>query len=224
MKTIAAVWIAASLFAGHAAFAADTWNVDPDHSSAQFAVKHLSVSTVRGELGKVSGTLVYDEKDVTKSKVDCAIDVKALNTREEKRDNHLRSDAFFDVEHFPSITFVSTKVQKVSKGKLKITGDLTIRGKTKATVLDVDFPATAVEADGDTHLGAMATTTINRQDFGVAWNTSVSSGGLLVGDDVKVTIDMDFIKSKTAAPAAAASPAPSTKPATTPPAGVKTKK
>ncbi|HVO31315.1 MAG TPA: YceI family protein [bacterium] len=213
MRFAPVVVLSATLALSGSAFAeTSSWTVDPEHSSAQFAVKHLGLSNVRGEMGKVTGTLVYDDKDVSKSTVEATIDVKAINTREEKRDAHLRSDAFFDVEHHPNITFKSTKVAKAGKGKLKVTGDLTIREKTKPVVLDVDFPGTPVTAYGDTHLSAEATTKINRQDFGVSWNTTVDTGGLLVGDEVSITIEMDFVKvkaAKDAAPAASVAPAAS---------------
>lgn len=214
MKRIATAAAAVLALSSASAFAApSTWSVDPEHSSAQFAVKHLGLSTVRGEMGKVGGTLTYDDKDVTKSKVTATVDATAISTREEKRDTHLKSDAFFNVEKYPTITFTSTKVVKVSKGKLKVTGDLTMRDKTKSVVLDVEFPGDQVTAYGDTHMAATATTKVNRQDFGISWNTTVDTGGLLVGDDVSITIDMDFVKAKAEAPAATpAAPAPTPKP------------
>lgn len=209
------------LASGAARAETSTWNVDPDHSSAEFAVRHLGLSNVRGEMGKVTGTLTYDDKDVTKSVVDATIDVKAINTREEKRDAHLRSDAFFDVEKFPNITFKSTKITKAGKGKLKVKGDLTIRGKTNSVVLDVDFPGTPVTAYGDTHMSAEATTRINRQDYGVSWNTTVDTGGLLVGDEVSITLEMDFVKAK---PAKDAAPEATAAPSATPETKTKAKK
>lgn len=201
-------------FAGSASAATSTWHFDTEHSSAMFAVKHLGLSTVHGEMGKVTGTLHYDDADVTKSSVEATIDVTAINTREPKRDAHLKSDAFFDVAKYPNITFKSKKVEKAGDGALKVSGDLTIRGKTNPVVLDVDFTGQQVTAYGDTHMAASATTKINRQDYGVSWNTTVDTGGLLVGDDVKIELDMDFVKDKAPVKDETASAKPDPKPKT----------
>jgi polyisoprenoid-binding protein YceI len=170
------------------------YDIDSSHTSAQFSVKHMMVTNVRGELGKVVGTIHYDEKDVSKSSVDVVIDATAINTREPKRDEHLRSPDFFDVEKFPSLTFKSTKVQKDGKG-LKVTGDLTIRGVTKPVVLAVEGLTPELKDPwGNVKRGTMATTRINRKDFGLNWNKTLETGGVLVGDDVAITIDVQLSK------------------------------
>lgn len=175
--------------------ATSTWQIDPAHSSAQFAVRHMAISTVRGAFSKVTGTILLDDKDVTKSTVNVAIDVTTVDTREPDRDNDLRSDKFFDVAHYPTMTFKSKKVDQVAPGKLKVTGDLTIRGTTKEIVLDVDVPSAAIKDPwGNTRSAATATTKVNRQDFGVKWNATLDNGGVVVGDDVSITIDVELVK------------------------------
>ncbi len=146
------------------------WKIDPAHSSAQFSVRHLAISTVRGAFSKVTGSVVVDDKDIAKSTVDVTIDVSTVDTREPGRDNDLRSDHFFDVAHFPTMTFKSKKVEQVAPGKLKVTGDLTIRGTTKEVVLDVEGPTAPVKDPwGNVRAAVTATTKVNRQDFGVKW-------------------------------------------------------
>jgi polyisoprenoid-binding protein YceI len=175
--------------------ATSEWKIDPQHSSAQFSVRHMGISTVRGAFSKVNGTILLDDKDVTKSTVDVSIDVTTVDTREPARDNDLRSDKFFDVAHFPSMTFKSKKVEQVAPGKLKVTGDLTIRGATKEVVLDVEGPTAPMKDPwGLTRAAATATTKINRQDFGVKWNATLDNGGVVVGDDVNITIDTEMVK------------------------------
>jgi polyisoprenoid-binding protein YceI len=175
--------------------ATSEWKIDPQHSSAQFSVRHMGISTVRGAFSKVNGTIVLDDKDITKSTVDVSIDVTTVDTREPARDNDLRSDKFFDVAHFPSMTFKSKKVEQLAPGKLKVTGDLTIRGTTKEVVLDVDGPTAPVKDPwGFARAAATATTKINRQDFGVKWNATLDNGGVVVGDDVNITIDTEMVK------------------------------
>jgi polyisoprenoid-binding protein YceI len=175
--------------------ATSTWKFDPQHSSAQFSVRHMAISTVRGAFSKVNGTVVLDDQDITKSTVEVSIDVATVDTREPARDKDLRSDHFFDVEHFPSMTFKSKKVEQVSPGKLKVTGDLTIRGTTKEVVLDVEGPTAPVKDPwGNQRAAANATAKINRQDFGVKWNATLDNGGVVVGDDVNITIDAEMTK------------------------------
>jgi polyisoprenoid-binding protein YceI len=179
--------------------ATSNWQIDPQHSSAQFAVRHMAISTVRGAFSKVSGTLMLDDKDITKSSVEVSIEVSAVDTREPDRDKDLRSERFFDVAHYPTMTFKSKRVEQIAPGKLKVTGDLTIRGTTKEVVLDVDGPTAPVKDPwGNQRLAAMATTKINRQDYGVKWNATLDNGGVVVGDDVNITIDVELIQ-KTAA-------------------------
>jgi polyisoprenoid-binding protein YceI len=178
-----------------AAAATSTWQIDPAHSAAQFAVKHLAISTVRGAFTSVKGTVQFDDKDITKSSVDVTIDVNSVDTRQPDRDKDLRSDHFFDAEHFPTITFKSKRVEQLSSGKLKITGDLTIHGITKEVVLDVDGPTAPVKDPwGNQRMAINATTKINRQDFGVKWNATMDNGGVVVGDEVSITIDAEMVQ------------------------------
>ncbi len=175
--------------------AASGWKIDPAHSSAQFSVRHMAISTVRGAFSKVNGVIALDDKDITKSTVDVTIEVTTVDTREPGRDNDLRSDKFFDVAHFPTMTFKSKKVEQLSPGKLKVTGDLTIRGTTKEVVLDVEGPTAPVKDPwGNQRAAATATAKVNRQDFGVKWNATMDNGGVVVGDDVNITIDVEMIK------------------------------
>ncbi len=177
-----------------AAAATSTWQIDPAHSAAQFAVKHLAISTVRGAFTSVKGTVQFDDKDITKSSVDVTIDVNSVDTRQPDRDKDLRSDHFFDAEHFPAITFKSKRVEQLSPDKLKITGDLTIHGITKEVVLDVDGPTAPVKDPwGNQRMAINATTKINRQNFGVKWNATMDNGGVVVGDEVSITIDAEMI-------------------------------
>jgi polyisoprenoid-binding protein YceI len=178
-----------------AAAATSTWQIDPAHSAAQFAVKHLAISTVRGAFTSLKGTVQFDDKDITKSSVDVTIEVNSVDTRQPDRDKDLRSDHFFDAEHFPTITFKAKRVEQVSPGKLKITGDLTIHGTTKEVVLDVDGPTAPVKDPwGNQRMAINATTKINRQDFGVKWNATMDNGGVVVADDVSITIDAEMIQ------------------------------
>jgi polyisoprenoid-binding protein YceI len=155
----------------------------------------MAISTVRGAFSKVTGTVALDDKDIAKSTVDVTIDVSTVDTREPARDNDLRSDRFFDVAHFPTMTFKSKKVEQVAPGKLKVTGDLTIRGVTKEVVLDVDGPTAPVKDPwGNQRVAVNATTKVNRQDYGVKWNATMDNGGVVVGDDVSITIDAELVK------------------------------
>ncbi len=175
--------------------ATSTWQIDPQHSSAQFAVRHLGLSTVRGAFSKLSGTMVLDDQDITKSSVEVTIDVNTVDTREPDRDKDLRSERFFDVAHFPTMTFKSKKVEQLAPGKLRVTGDLTIRGTSREVTLDVDGPTNPVKDPwGNQRLAATATTKIKRQDYGVKWNAKLDNGGVVVGDDVNITLDVEMIQ------------------------------
>ncbi|HVO56423.1 MAG TPA: YceI family protein [Dongiaceae bacterium] len=175
--------------------AVTTWQIDPQHTAAQFAVKHLMISTVRGQFKGVTGTVNWDDQDPAKSTVDVTIDATTVDTSEPKRDAHLKSPDFFDVAKYPTITFKSKKVEQVSAGKLKITGDLTIHGVTKEAVLDVEGPTAPVKDPwGNTRVAANATTKVNRQDYGVKWNANMDGGGVVVGDEVTITIDLEMTK------------------------------
>jgi len=170
-----------------------TYQIDPRHSSAQFAVTHLMISTVRGEFHGVTGAVVVDDSDVAKSSVDVTIDATTVDTREPDRDKHLKSADFFDVANHPTITFKSTKVEAAEPGKLKVSGDLTIRGVTKQVVLDVTVPKSPIKDPwGQQRTAVSGTTKINRQDFGVAWNKSLDSGGVVVGDSVDINLDVEM--------------------------------
>lgn len=187
---VAAAWLLAPSLA-----AASSWQIDSAHSSAQFAVSHLMVSTVRGTLGKVTGNVTLDESDITKSSVSATIDATGIDTREAKRDEHLRSPDFLDTKQFPTITFTSTKVEKLDERRFQVTGDLTLRGVTKPVVLTVEGSPTPMQDPfGNTKLGGVVKTKLNRQDFGIAWNKKLDAGGLVVGDEVDVTIDVELNK------------------------------
>ena len=184
------------------AAAPTSWTVDSGHSSAHFSVRHMVVSNVRGELGKVTGTLTLDKDDVTKSSVEATIDVTAISTRDEKRDGHLKSPDFFDTATHPTITFKSTSVTSAGAGKLKVSGNLTMRGVTKPVVLDVEGPSEAVTAWGKTKTGFSATTKLDRQAFGVAFSKVLDNGGAVVGNEVSVQLDLEFDKVEAAKAAA----------------------
>ena len=177
------------------AITAATWDIDAGHSTAQFKVKHLMVTNVTGDFGKVTGVINYDPADLAKSSVDATIDATTVDTRNPDRDKHLKSPDFFDAEKFPTITFKSKKFEKAGEGKLKVTGDLTMHGVTKEVVLDVDGPLPEVKDPwGNVKSGASATTKINRQEFGVSWSKTLDGGGLVVSDEVYVTIELELKK------------------------------
>ena len=172
-----------------------TWTIDSSHSIAEFTVRHMMVSNVRGAFGKVTGTANWDGKNLATASVDVVIDAASIDTREPKRDAHLKSADFFDVEKFPTLTFKSTKVEATGAGRAKMTGELTIRGVTKIVVLAVTGPTPEVkDPGGSLRMGASATTAINRKDFGVLWNSSLDAGGVVVGDEVKITIEVELVK------------------------------
>lgn len=172
-----------------------TWQVDPAHTNTQFAVRHLGVSTVRGAFTKTTGQIQLDEKDMTKSQVEITVDMSTLDTRNEGRDKDVKSSNFLDVATFPTMTFKSRKITAAGAGKLKLTGDLTLKGQTKEVTFDVEGPSAAVKDPwGNLRHGASATATINRQDFGVTYNKTLDSGGLVVSNDVQITIDIEFVR------------------------------
>ena len=174
---------------------ASTWNIDPDHSNVGFKVKHMMVSNVTGSFEKHSGVLELNEKDITKSKVDVTIDTASVNTNSQKRDEHLRGADFFDAAKFPTMTFVSKKVVKAGKDKLKVTGDLNLHGVTKQVVLIVEGPTKeSKDPWGNIRRGATATTKINRKDFGLEWNKALETGGVAVGEEVTIVLEMEMIK------------------------------
>lgn len=175
--------------------ATTVWKIDPQHTAAQFAVKHLMISTVRGEFRVQGGTVRWDDQDITKSSVEVTLATSTVNTGEAKRDEDLKSERFFDAAKYPVMTFKSRKVEQTGTGKLKVTGDLTIRGVTKEVELDVDGPSAPVKDPwGNTRAALSATAKINRQDFGVKWNATMDGGGVVVGDEVSITIDLEMVK------------------------------
>ncbi len=171
------------------------WEIDPVHSVVAFSIRHMMVSNVRGEFTKYSGTLEGTGNDVTTARINVTIEASSINTREPKRDADLMSPNFFDVAKYPTITFASRKVEKAAGGKLKVAGDLTIHGVTRPVVLDVDPPSPEVKDPwGGTRVGVHASTTINRKDFGLLWNKALEAGGVVVGDDVAITLDVELVK------------------------------
>ncbi len=196
-SAVAALVLAAPSFA----FATE-YNIDSGHSSASFAVKHMMVSNVRGSFSKVTGTATIDEKDITRSTIEANIDATTFNTNDTARDEHMRGPEFFDTAKYPSITFKSTKVAKAGKN-LKVTGDLTMHGVTKPVVLDVEgFTTESKDPWGNIKRGGTATTKLNRKDFGLTWNKVLETGGVAVGEEVSITIDLQLTKKQEPAKAA----------------------
>ncbi|SEL78790.1 Polyisoprenoid-binding protein YceI [Stigmatella aurantiaca] len=196
--------IAAAVFAVPSIAAASTWEIDSAHSSAKFTVKHMMITNVAGEFGSVTGTVNLDDKDPSKTTITASVDTTTINTNQPKRDAHLKSPDFFDVEKYPAMTFKSKSVKADGKDKFKVTGDLTLHGVTKPVTLDVESSSTEIKDPwGGTRRGASATTKLNRKDFGLTWNQALEAGGVAVGDEVKVMIDLELVK-KDEAPAAAA--------------------
>jgi polyisoprenoid-binding protein YceI len=172
-----------------------TWNLDPVHSVAEFKVRHMMISNVKGQFTGISGVLHFDEADIANSRVEATIAASSINTRDPQRDAHLKSADFFDVEKFPALSFVSTRVQPAGDGELKVEGDLTIHGVTRKVTFQVEGPTPAAKDPwGNTRLGLSATAKINRKDFGLTWNAALETGGILVGDEVTLTLDVQFVK------------------------------
>jgi len=172
------------------------WNIDGSHSTAEFSVRHLMITNVKGRFGTLSGTVDYDPEKPEASQIDVTIDATSIDTRDEKRDAHLRSPDFFDVEKFPSLTFKSTSVKKTDDG-FAATGDLTIHGVTKPVTLEVEGPSDqSKDPWGNTRIGASATAKINRKDFGLNWNAALEAGGVLVGEQVKISIEVSLVQAK----------------------------
>ncbi len=173
---------------------ATQYKIDAAHSSATFAVAHLGISKVRGEFADVQGVIRYDPADLAASKLEAVIGVASITTRDEGRDNHLKSADFFDTEKFPTMTFVSTKVEPAGEDRLKVTGNLTIRDVTKQVVLDVEGPTGEIKDPwGVFRRAASARTVISRKDFGMTWNSLLETGGLLVGDKVEISLEVEMI-------------------------------
>jgi len=170
------------------------WNIDPIHSEIGFSVKHMMVSNVRGRFNDVTGYIDFDENDPTSTKIDVEIAATSVDTRQEQRDNHLRSADFFDAANHPKITFVSTKVEHVKKNDYLVTGDLTIRGTTREVTLDATFEGTSPDPYGGVRIGFSATGKINRQDFGLTYNAALEAGGVVVGTDIKIQLEVEAVK------------------------------
>ena len=173
-----------------------TYTIDPAHSSAQFVVRHMMITNVRGAFSNVQGRIAWDAANPGQSTVEAVIDTATIQTREAARDAHLKSADFLDVEKYPTITFKSTGVESASADELDVIGDLTIHGVTKPVVLKVEGPtAEGKDPWGNARIGASATTKIKRSEFGLTWNAALETGGILVGDDLKIELDVSLIKS-----------------------------
>jgi polyisoprenoid-binding protein YceI len=174
---------------------AATWQMDPAHSSFQFKIRHLTVSNVKGDFNKVQGVAIINDQDITHLKVEVAIDAASVNTGHAQRDEHLRGPDFFDVTKYPTITFISKKVIKADTNRLKVIGDLTLHGVTREITVDVEGPTPEVKDPwGNFRRGATATEKINRRDFGITWNKVLDTGGLVVGDEVNIYIEVELIR------------------------------
>jgi polyisoprenoid-binding protein YceI len=174
---------------------AEDWKLDTSHTDVSFKVRHLAISNVRGTFKKVTGNLDFDAKNPTKASVEILVDLSTVDTDEPKRDDHLRSPDFFDVSKYPEMKFVSKKVKKAGKGKLAVTGDLTLHGVTKEIVLDVEGPTQQIKDPwGNYRRGFTATAKLDRRDFGLTWSKTLETGGLVVGNDIYITIEAEFMR------------------------------
>ncbi len=175
--------------------ATTTWNIDPAHSAAEFKVKHMMISNVKGHFGKITGKLTLDESDLANSHVEAVIEAASIETRDAQRDAHLKSADFLHVEKFPTLSFKSTRIRLIRDGELAVEGDLTIRGITRKEAFTVEGPTPPTKDPwGNTRVAVSATTKINRKDFGLTWNAALETGGILVGDEVTITLDAEFVK------------------------------
>ena len=174
---------------------ASTWNIDPVHSVAEFKVKHMMISNVKGQFPKITGALNLSESDPAQSHVEASIEATSIETRDLQRDAHLKSADFFDVEKFPTLSFKSTSISLVRDGELAVEGELTIRDVTRKVIFSVEGPTPpAKDPWGNTRVAVSATTRISRKDFGLTWNAALETGGILVGDEVTITLDVQFVK------------------------------
>jgi polyisoprenoid-binding protein YceI len=172
-----------------------TWNLDPVHSVAEFKVKHMMISNVKGQFTAVTGAMTLNESDLTNSAIEASIEAASINTRDAQRDAHLKSADFFDVEKFPTLSFKSTRVTPIGDGELAVEGDLTIHGVTRKALFAVEGPTPpAKDPWGNVRVGLSATTKIHRKDFGLTWNAALEAGGILVGEEVIITLDVQFVK------------------------------
>jgi polyisoprenoid-binding protein YceI len=172
-----------------------TWNVDPVHSVAEFKVKHMMISNVKGQFPKITGTLALDESDLAGSRIEASIEATSIETRDAQRDAHLKSADFLHVEKFPALSFKSTSITLVRDGELAVEGDLAIRGVTRKVLFAVEGPTPPTKDPwGNTRVAVSATTKISRKDFGLTWNAALETGGILVGDEVTITLDVQFVR------------------------------
>lgn len=172
-----------------------TWNIDPAHSAAEFKVKHMMISNVKGQFAKVSGKLTLDESTLANSQVKATIEAASIETRDAQRDAHLKSEDFLHVEKFPTLSFKSTGIHVVRDGELAVEGDLIIHGVTRKVVFTVEGPTPPTKDPwGNTRVAISATTKISRKDFGLTWNAALETGGILIGDEVTITLDVEFVK------------------------------
>lgn len=179
-----------------------TYKIDPAHSSAQFVVRHMMITNVRGGFSGVEGTIEYDPESDRESRIDVTIDASKINTNDAQRDAHLKSADFLDVEKYPAITYKSKQIVPAGKGEWSITGDLTIHGVTKEVVLKAEGPtAEAKDPWGNFRIGASATAKIKRSDFGLTWNAALETGGVVVGDELKIELEVSAIRAEAAAAA-----------------------
>jgi polyisoprenoid-binding protein YceI len=191
----AAIWSALLASAALTASAqVSKWQIDPAHSEADFTIRHMGISNVHGRFGNITGSLALDEKDIARSSTNATIDISTVDTGVAQRDTHLKSPDFFDIAKYPQMTFVSKSLSD-NNGQLQLTGDLTIHGVTKSVTLALDGPSKEqLDPYGKTRRGFSATTTIHRQDFGLVWNGNLKSGDSVLGDDVKVELDIELVK------------------------------
>ena len=173
-----------------------TWTIDPAHSNVEFAVKHLMIATVKGRFSDVKGTVSYNDANPAASKIDIEIGTGSVDTRAEQRDAHLRSPDFFDVERFPTMTFNSKRIEGDPNAQFKLIGDLTIKGTTHEVPLQAEFQGRTRDPWGGERMGFEAKAKINRKDFGLHWNQALDSGGWVVGDDIKLSIEVELVKQK----------------------------
>lgn len=193
-KSLLSVALAAVLGAASLPAAAESWSIDASHSSVGFSVRHMMVTNVRGTFDKFTAKVDGSPADPATAKISATIEVASVDTRDAKRDEHLRAADFFDAARFPQMTFASTKVEKTSATSAKVTGNLTLRGVTKPVVLDVEYTQPLKNPWGKTVVGATATGKINRKDFGVSWSRNLDGGGVVVGDEVTIQLDLQFVR------------------------------
>ncbi len=193
-RFVAVLFVFAALIMPTFALAA-TYEIDPAHSSFNFKVRHLTVSNVTGTFGKVNGIAEIDDREITALKVEVTLDASSIDTGHANRDEHLRGPDFFDVAKYPTLKFVSRKISRIDANKIQVTGDLTIRDVTKEVTVDVEGPTPEIkDPGGKMRRGATGSTKINRKDYGIMWNKTLDTGGLVVGDEVSISVEVELIK------------------------------